>query len=258
MDAGNELTSSFESGYLSILHNGDSAVSKCDGQSKAKNTSPVLEVLVLAPTIRLAADSKIFSKKHKIKKDSKNCPCVRHDNGRLVILMLSWGKKAFAFEASSSNDSALEEASAASRYRRCRGGVAARRNGGQRSASGSPIPSTPSVKTQAFAGSSAGRETAVGVGLAQRVLDEEGLAAFCGGVSGTMLGQRLSKASSSGPTGGKTLVVDLLVRLTWGSMRRRYRRSGCSSQPVSGAVGSFVVTPVERVKCVMQASSGEQ
>ena len=119
---------------------------------------------------------------------------------------------------------------------------------------------TVKVKTQAFAETAAPGEKLPSVwALARRVLDEEGPAAFYSGVSSTMLGQALIKGVvfwSYEAT--KTLVVDLLSAGGSVGVDAAALSAGWLffAACVSGAVGSFVVTPVERVKCVMQASSG--
>jgi len=81
--------------------------------------------------------------------------------------------------------------------------------------------------------------------VAIAIVKEEGIGGFYGGVSSTMAGQAAIKG-----------VVFFVYEWAKGAF------SGLSSVTLSlilaaclsGAVGSFVVTPVERIKCVMQAT----
>lgn len=116
---------------------------------------------------------------------------------------------------------------------------------------------TVKVKTQAFTESAAPGEQLPSVWvLARRVLDEEGLAAFYSGVTSTMLGQALIKGVVFWTyEATKTRLANVLGA---GTVDPAALGAGWLffAACVSGVVASFVVTPVERVKCVMQASSG--
>ena len=78
--------------------------------------------------------------------------------------------------------------------------------------------------------------------VAVDIVREEGMSGFYGGVSSTMAGQALIK--------GVVFFVYEWAKTLLGSGNIALILAAC----ISGAVGSLVVTPVERVKCVMQAS----
>lgn len=101
------------------------------------------------------------------------------------------------------------------------------------------------VKVQAYAGGDASAEELGSLGVARAIVQEEGVSGFYNGVSSTMAGQALIKGvvffvyewakAALAPT--STGVLALLA-------------AAC----ISGAAGSLVVTPIERVKVVMQAA----
>lgn len=78
--------------------------------------------------------------------------------------------------------------------------------------------------------------------VAVSVLQDEGLAAFYSGVSSTMVGEAVIK-------GAVFFSYEQLSRLLLGVPNSMIIAAG-----VAGAVASIVATPVERVKCVMQAN----
>ena len=81
--------------------------------------------------------------------------------------------------------------------------------------------------------------------VAVDIVREEGMSGFYGGVSSTMAGQALIK--------GVVFFVYEWAKTLLGSGNIALILAAC----ISGAVGSLVVTPVERVKCVMQASDAD-
>jgi len=102
------------------------------------------------------------------------------------------------------------------------------------------------TKTQSMAGSGSNA-----LELAAQLVRTEGVAGFYSGVTSTMVGQALikgvvffvyeaAKALLSADPSADPSVAALIA-------------AAC----ISGAVGSFVVTPVERVKCVMQAGEAD-
>ena len=98
------------------------------------------------------------------------------------------------------------------------------------------------TKTQTSAGGSMPSNPFL---LTRQIFLDEGIAGFYGGVSSTMLGQALIKG---------------VLFLQYNAARNLFMRfqivgtlSLVLAAASSGAVGSFVITPVERVKCVMQA-----
>ena len=100
------------------------------------------------------------------------------------------------------------------------------------------------TKAQSTAGSAPQNAFA----LTAQIYRNEGVAGFYGGVSTTMLGQALIKGALFFVYGA---VRDALARTALGLSTL----SLCLAAATSGAVGSFVITPVERVKCVMQAKA---
>jgi len=102
------------------------------------------------------------------------------------------------------------------------------------------------TKTQSMAGSGSNA-----LELAAQLVRTEGVAGFYSGVTSTMVGQALIKGVvffvyeaakavlSADPSADPSVAVLIAA--------------AC----ISGAVGSFVVTPVERVKCVMQAGEAD-
>ena len=98
------------------------------------------------------------------------------------------------------------------------------------------------TKTQTSAGGSMPSNPFL---LSRQIFLDEGIAGFYGGLSSTMLGQALIKG---------------VLFLQYNAARNLFMRfqivgtlSLVLAAASSGAVGSFVITPVERVKCVMQA-----
>lgn len=85
--------------------------------------------------------------------------------------------------------------------------------------------------------------------LAAQIVHEDGIGGFYSGVSSTMVGQALIKGVTFGVyEGAKGVLVDDMLLASVGLVV-----AAC----ISGAVGSFVVTPVERIKCVMQARDSD-
>ena len=96
-----------------------------------------------------------------------------------------------------------------------------------------------------------GGSGATGFALAVEVLQTEGLSGFYSGVSSTMVGQAIIK--------GIVFFVyestkDMLALSTLGEGALALIIAACWS----GAVGSLAVTPVERIKCVMQAGGADK
>lgn len=95
---------------------------------------------------------------------------------------------------------------------------------------------------------SAGSDNLNPVQLTKQIYRMEGIPGFYGGVSSTMLGQAIIKGA---------------LFFVYGFTRNALARTGlgfstltlCLAASFSGAVTSFVMTPVERVKCVMQAKA---
>ena len=85
--------------------------------------------------------------------------------------------------------------------------------------------------------------------VAATIVREEGVGGFYGGCSSTMAGQAAIKG-----------VVFLVYEWAKGVLAATVLGTSAIAlilaASISGAVGSLVVTPVERVKCVMQASAG--
>lgn len=109
------------------------------------------------------------------------------------------------------------------------------------------------VKTQTFLDTAEPGDKAPSAwALAALVAEEEGVGAFYSGVSLTMFGQALIKGA---------------VFFTYEAAQRVLEQNlGVSelhgwwiflAACASGAVGSFLVTPVERIKCVMQAAKAD-
>jgi solute carrier family 25 carnitine/acylcarnitine transporter 20/29 len=102
------------------------------------------------------------------------------------------------------------------------------------------------TKTQSYAASNEGEGTNP-FALAGQIVKAEGMGGFYSGVTSTMLGQALIK--------GVTFLVyeaakPAFTDISWlAPLSLDLVLAAC----LSGAVGSFVVTPVERIKCVMQA-----
>jgi hypothetical protein len=97
------------------------------------------------------------------------------------------------------------------------------------------------TKTQSGAGSGPSNPFV----LARNILRDEGVPGFYGGVSSTMAGQAIIKG---------------VLFLQYNAARNALARANIVgtlslilAAASSGAVGSLVITPVERVKCVMQA-----
>mmetsp|Transcript_50730 Transcript_50730/g.86917 ORF Transcript_50730/g.86917 Transcript_50730/m.86917 type:complete len:338 (-) Transcript_50730:251-1264(-) len=110
------------------------------------------------------------------------------------------------------------------------------------------------VKTQTFLDTAAAGEKAPSPwSLAATVVKNEGVGAFYSGVSTTMFGQALIKGSVFWAYGAaqRSLELDLgVVELSaWWTFL-----AAC----LSGAFGSFLVTPFERIKCVMQAAGSNE
>jgi solute carrier family 25 carnitine/acylcarnitine transporter 20/29 len=107
-----------------------------------------------------------------------------------------------------------------------------------------------SLKTKSQALVSCGEESSSMLKLMQRIFKDEGLSGFYGGVRGAMAGQALVKSVAfatnafvlnkgfSIEQGNSASLVQLLI-----------------ASAVAGAITSFVVNPVERVKILMQADA---
>jgi solute carrier family 25 carnitine/acylcarnitine transporter 20/29 len=103
------------------------------------------------------------------------------------------------------------------------------------------------VKAQVYAGT--GSRSMGGFKLMRRIFSEEGLAGFYQGVSPTMAGQALIK----GVAFFAYESAKAQLEIWWGT---NLGLGGLAiAAAVSGAVVTFVATPVERIKVVMQASS---
>ena len=95
---------------------------------------------------------------------------------------------------------------------------------------------------------SAGSESLNPIQLTKRIYRAEGIAGFYGGVSTTMAGQAIIKGA---------------LFFVYGAARNALTRTAlgystlalCLAAAFSGFIGSFVMAPVERVKCVMQAKA---
>ena len=98
------------------------------------------------------------------------------------------------------------------------------------------------TKTQSNAGAAPSNPFA----LAHAIFKSEGVAGFYSGVSTTMAGQALIKGVLFFVYGA---ACNALARTALGASTL----SLCLAAAFSGAVGSLVMAPVERVKCVMQA-----
>ena len=98
------------------------------------------------------------------------------------------------------------------------------------------------TKTQTSAGGSMPSNPFL---LARQIYREEGVAGFYGGVSSTMAGQAIIK--------GVLFLQYNAARNLLAQLQIVGTVSMFLAAASSGAVGSFVITPVERVKCVMQA-----
>ena len=106
---------------------------------------------------------------------------------------------------------------------------------------GVPYPlDTIKTKQQTYAAS--GGSTSGPFAVASSVLREEGLSAFYGGVSSTMVGEAVIK-------GTVFFTYEQLSGLLLDVPNSMVIAAG-----IAGAVASLVATPVERVKCVMQAN----
>ena len=82
--------------------------------------------------------------------------------------------------------------------------------------------------------------------LAAAIYREEGVAGFYGGMSSTMWGQAIIKAALFFVYGAcRNFLATTALGLDTLSL--------CLAAASSGAVGAFIITPVERIKCVMQA-----
>ena len=86
------------------------------------------------------------------------------------------------------------------------------------------------------------------VQLTQMIYRTEGIAGFYGGVSSTMAGQAVIKGALFFVNGGAR---NALMRTTLGTSFTAL----CLAAAISGAITSFIMSPVERVKCVMQANA---
>jgi hypothetical protein len=95
---------------------------------------------------------------------------------------------------------------------------------------------------------SAGSENLNPVQLTRQIYRNEGVAGFYGGVSTTMAGQAIIKG---------------VLFFLFGTLRSILERTAlgvgtlslCLAAGISGALSSFVMAPVERIKCVMQAKA---
>ena len=84
--------------------------------------------------------------------------------------------------------------------------------------------------------------------LTRKIYRTEGVAGFYGGVSSTMMGQAIIKG---------------VLFFCSGFLRNAFARTAlgagftaiCLAAAISGAVTSFIMSPVERIKCVMQAKA---
>jgi len=114
-----------------------------------------------------------------------------------------------------------------------------------------------SLKTKAQAYSQKENDTVVSLGLielAQKVVNDEGISAFYSGVTGVMIGQAfiksvafssnswaLSELTTISPSITQPTLIQLII-------------ASC----FSGAITSFIVNPIERIKVLMQADSIKQ
>jgi len=94
--------------------------------------------------------------------------------------------------------------------------------------------------------SNAGGAAANPIALTRQIYEAEGVAGFYSGCSTTMAGQAIIK-------GALFFVYGAARNCLAGTALGLSTLSLCLAASFSGFVGSFVMTPVERVKCVMQA-----
>lgn len=110
------------------------------------------------------------------------------------------------------------------------------------------------VKIQAYGARDGDAATQDTLALTLRVLRDEGPAGFYAGVSSTMVGQAVIKGVVFCTyEGAKPLIAAAL-----GSADASQITVCALAACLSGAVGSFIVTPVERVKVVMQAAGASE
>jgi solute carrier family 25 carnitine/acylcarnitine transporter 20/29 len=90
--------------------------------------------------------------------------------------------------------------------------------------------------------------------LARKSLEEEGLKSFYGGVESTMIGQAIIKGSTFWAYDfTQTFLATSVFHVS------ELGAGGLAlAAMVSGFVSAFIVTPVERIKCVMQAAKTNQ
>jgi solute carrier family 25 carnitine/acylcarnitine transporter 20/29 len=97
------------------------------------------------------------------------------------------------------------------------------------------------TKTQSYASDGSPNPLA----LAAKIVQQEGMGGFYSGVSSTMVGQALIK--------GVTFFAFEAAKPAFSSIGLLAPFALVLAACLSGALGSFVVTPVERIKCVMQS-----
>jgi hypothetical protein len=104
------------------------------------------------------------------------------------------------------------------------------------------------LKTKAQ--SSAGSAPTNPFTMTRQIYKAEGLAGFYSGCSSTMVGQAIIKGALFFVFGAARNFLEC-TSLGLSTL------SLCLAAGFSGAVGSFIMTPVERIKCVMQANSAD-
>ena len=102
------------------------------------------------------------------------------------------------------------------------------------------------TKTQSYAGS---EEVSNPFALAGKIIEDEGIGGFYSGVTSTMFGQALIK--------GVTFLVYEASKPWFTQIAVLAPVSLIFASCLSGAAGSFVCTPVERIKCVMQSREAD-
>jgi solute carrier family 25 carnitine/acylcarnitine transporter 20/29 len=93
------------------------------------------------------------------------------------------------------------------------------------------------------------------ISLVKLILEEEGIAGFFGGVKAMMIGQALIKSVAFS---ANALALESLKEYDWDALDLGISSSFLTlilAASFSGFVTSFLVTPVERVKVMMQAQS---